>query len=81
MACGGFCLTNYQPEIAESFEDGVDLVMYTDMEDMAQKAEWYLQNEEERAAVARAGCEKVRERFSLRERLSGIMATVEDDMA
>lgn len=81
LACGGFCLTNYQPEIAESFEDGVDLVMYTDMEDMAQKAEWYLQNEEERAAVARAGCEKVRERFSLRERLSGIMATVEDDMA
>ena len=34
MSCGGFCLTNYQPEIAEYFADGQDLVMYTDIADL-----------------------------------------------
>lgn len=80
LACGGFCLTNYQQEIAEIFEDGAELVMYTDMEDLAQKVDWYLQNETERAAIARAGCIKVREQFSMRERLAGILETVEETM-
>ena len=34
LSCGGFCLTNYQPEIAEYFVDGKELVMYTDMADL-----------------------------------------------
>lgn len=80
LAGGGFCLTNYQQEIAEIFEDGTELVMYTDMEDLAQKVEWYLQNETERAAIARAGCAKVRERFPMRERLAEILEIVEETM-
>lgn len=69
LACGGFCLTNYQPEIAELFEDGVELVMYTDMEDLLQKAEYYLAHEEERQQIARAGYEKVKGSFSIRDRI------------
>lgn len=80
LACGGFCLTNYQQEIAEIFEDGTELVMYTDMEDMAQKVDRYLQNETERVAIAQAGCAKVRERFTMRERLAGILEIVEEAM-
>lgn len=80
LACGGFCLTNYQPEIAEFFEDGRELVMYTDMEDLAQKTDWYLQHEEERAAIAAAGYEKVRTCFSMKEKLSEIIQIVEEDM-
>lgn len=81
LSCGGFCLTNYQPEVAEIFEDGTELVMYTDIEDMAQKVDWYLSNENERAAIARAGYIKVREQFSMRERLAGIIRIVEDAMS
>ena len=80
LACGGFCLTNYQPEIAEFFEDGKELVMYTDMEDLAQKIDWYLKHEEERAAIARAGYNKVKEQFSMRERLAELIAIVEEDL-
>ena len=69
LACGGFCLTNYQPEIAEIFEDGVELVMYTDMEDMLQKAEYYLTKEEERKQIAQAGYEKVCNFFSIQDRI------------
>lgn len=76
LACGGFCLTNYQPEIAELFEDGVELVMYTDMADLVQKADYYLQHEEEREAIARAGREKASAQFSLRDRLSDMLQIV-----
>lgn len=65
LACGGFCLTNYQPEIAEYFEDGVDLVMYSGMADLAAKIEYYLSHEEERLTIARNGNQKVRECFDL----------------
>lgn len=77
LACGGFCLANYQPEIAEYFEDGKELVMYTDMEDLVQKADWYLKHDDERSAIAGAGYEKVRELFSIKDRLTGIIETVE----
>lgn len=79
LACGGFCLTNYQPEIAEFFEDGTEIVMYTGMEDMANKVEYYLQHEEERAAVAKAGSKKVREFFDLKEKLVRMLAFVEGE--
>ena len=79
MACGGFCLANYQQEIAELFVDGKELVMYTDMEDLAQKVDWYLEHDDERAAIARAGYEKVRKQFSMRDRLACILEIVERD--
>ena len=69
LACGGFCLTNYQPEIADLFEDGKELVMYTDMEDMVQKARYYLENEEERRQIAQAGYEKVCNCFGVKDRI------------
>lgn len=78
LACGGFCLANYQPEIAEYFEDGRELVMYTDMQDLIQKADWYLKHDDERTAIARAGCEKVKEQFSMKDRLAYILETVEE---
>lgn len=76
LACGGFCITNYQPEIAQYFEDGVELVMYTDMEDLGSKVSWYLQHEEERAAIARAGRKKVEENFVLGRRLAEMLELV-----
>ena len=52
LSCKGFCLTNYQPEIAELFVDGKDLVMYTSMEDLMGKVIYYLNHEEERREIA-----------------------------
>lgn len=80
LACGGFCITNYQTEIAEFFEDGKEIVMYTDMEDLTQKVEWYLQHDEERAAIARAGHRKVKEQFSMRDRLKDMLKIVVEDL-
>ena len=66
LSCGGFCLTNYQPEIAEYFVDGEDLVMYSSMEDLVEKAIYYLENEEERQQIARNGYEKLKVNHNLK---------------
>lgn len=76
LACGGFCLTNYQPEIAEYFEDGVDLVMYSGMADLVAKAEYYLNHEEERIGIAENGSRKVSEEFDLIKRVSQMWEVV-----
>lgn len=80
LACGGFCISNYQTEIADHFEDGKELVMYTDMEDLIQKVEWYLRHDEERMAIAGAGCRKVKEQFSMRDRLKDMLKIVVEDL-
>lgn len=72
LSCGGFCLTNYQPEIAEFFVDGEDLVMYTGMEDLAGKAEYYLCHDEERRRIAANGRKKVLGQWSIENRLKSI---------
>lgn len=79
LACGGFCLTNYQPEIAEYFEDGVDLVMFSGMADLVVKVGYYLEHEEERRAIAERGNSKVRECFSLTKKVGEMWAMVQEE--
>lgn len=76
LACGGFCLTNYQPEIAEYFEDGRDLVMYSSMEDLQEKIAYYLTNKEERSRIARNGMQKIKQHFTLEQRLGEMLQMV-----
>ena len=73
LGCEGFLLTNYQPEIAEYFEDGRELVMYHSMEDLCMKISYYLEHEEERMAIATAGYRKVRELFTYENMVNEIM--------
>lgn len=75
MACGGFVLTNWQKEIAESFAEGEEIVTYSSLEECLAKVEYYLAHEEERRQIAAAGRKKVREMFSYQkglEKLFGI---------
>lgn len=60
LSCGGFCLTNYQPEIARYFTDGEDLVMYSSMEDLVDKVAYYLEHDKEREQIAWNGYEKLK---------------------
>lgn len=75
LASGGFLLSNYQPELAEYFTDGEDLVMYYSLEDALAKCEYYLSHEEERLAIAHNGREKVKALFGYENRLKEILTT------
>lgn len=66
MACGGFVLTNWQQEIVECFEDGVEIALFSSLEECMEKVRYYLKHEEERRRIAVAGQKKVREAFSYR---------------
>lgn len=78
LGCGGFCITNYQPEIAELFEDGRELVLYESVEDLCNKITYYLdsKNEAERKCIALNGQQKVLKEYSLEHRLQDMIGMV-----
>ena len=61
LGCGGFLITNYQAELADIFTLGEDLEVYTSIDELANKVEYYLEHEKEREEIARNGNAKVRE--------------------
>lgn len=73
LGAGGFLLTNYQPEIAEYFIDGQDVVMYESIEDAIEKAVYYINNDEKRSNIARNGHNKASELFSYDKQLKCIL--------
>ena len=64
MAAGGFVLTNFQQEIAENFIIGEHLDTFASESELLEKIAYYLEHEEERARIAVAGCQVVREYHS-----------------
>ena len=73
MGAGGFLLTNYQSEIPEFFNIGEDLEIYTSMEELADKAAYYLEHEDERKRIARSGYEKVKAAHTHRSRMEDML--------
>ncbi len=73
LAAGGFLITNYQSEIAEYFEDGVDLVIAGTPEEMVQKTAYYLEHDAERKQIAINGQKKVLENFAYTKLLPMIL--------
>ncbi len=69
LAVGGFCLTNYQPELDEYFEVGKDLEVYHNLEELEDKIAYYLTHEKERLTVAINGYKRIKDHHSLKARL------------
>lgn len=63
LGAGGFLISNYQPELAEFFENKTELIMYESKEDLLYKTDYYLNHEKERIEIAHNGMEKVRKEF------------------
>lgn len=76
MAVGGFCLTNYQPELEEYFEIGKDLEVYYNLKELEEKIAYYLQHEEQRLRIAINGYKKVRGKHSLKDRMMAVLACI-----
>lgn len=74
MASGGVLFSNYQPELAESFEDNVDVIMYGSLEEAFDKAAYYLEHDKEREKIAINGLEKTKKDFCYSDRLSRMLA-------
>ncbi|MDE5892426.1 MAG: glycosyltransferase [Acetatifactor sp.] len=77
MGAGGALLSNFQPELAEYFEDEKDLILYGSMEDAFAKAEFYLKHEELRKEIARNGYRRVCEDFAYPDKLQQMFETAQ----
>jgi spore maturation protein CgeB len=72
LGAGGFLLSNYQPEIAENFINGEDVVMYESIEDAYEKALFYKEHDDIRRQIAASGHNKTKELFSYEKQLGKI---------
>ncbi len=76
MGSKGFLLTNYQEELLQYFEPGVDFVYYDNYEDLVAKAEYYLSHEAERREIAESGYENVCTNHTLAHRVREMVEVV-----
>lgn len=76
LGCGGFLLSNYQPELLEYFTPNVDCAVYSSMEEAKELTKYYLKHEEERKKIARHGYETAKEYFNYEKQLKQIFEVV-----
>ena len=76
LGCGGFLMTNYQPELEDLFVIGKDLEAYSSIDELIDKCSYYLSHENERAAIARSGYEKVYSAHTHLHRLKEMLSKV-----
>ena len=76
MGAGGFLLSNFQADYLDMFVPGEDFVYYESKEDLLQKIDYYLTHEEERAAIARNGHDKVAAAHTYRHRVREMLERV-----
>ena len=75
LACGGFCLAEWSPELEDLFEVGVELDCYRTLEEMLEKAgHWLEQGPEARAEVGRRGRERILKDHTIRQRVQRLLA-------
>lgn len=72
----GFLCTNKTEAILELFDDGKDLVTYSNLEELLDKIKYYLKNEDERKRIAYSGYQKVLKEHSFNNRLKFILDKV-----
>lgn len=77
MACGCFCLTKYFKGIETMFERGIHLDWWHTFEELEEKIKYYLDNEDERAAIAKQGSLFVRENHTWKDRIEVIKNIME----
>lgn len=76
LGAGGFLMTNYQAEIPLYFKEGEDLICFDGIEDLKEKAAYYLEHETERKEIAWNGYQKVKEHHNYINRIQEILAIV-----
>lgn len=64
MGCGGFLLTNYQPELDEYFTNNAEYVYFDSKEDLLLKAEYFLNHPKERTEIAANALSRITSDFS-----------------
>jgi len=73
MATGTMLLTDRISNIEELFEDRKHLVLYDGLDDMVEKAKYYLAHDDEREKIAQAGYKEVMAKHTIQHRIDVIL--------
>ena len=73
MSTGSFLLTSRNTEVECLFEDGKHCVMYDSLDDMVDKAKYYLAHDYERERIAEAGFQEVRAKHTFAHRAKQVL--------
>ena len=76
---GAFQLISWRPGLHQLFEDGKELVSFTDMGDLVDKIDHYLGSDAERSAIAAAGKARALREHTYTRRLQLLLDTVAGD--
>lgn len=74
--CKGFLLTSDADNLTDYYQDGKEIVIYKDVGDMVDKIKYYLKNDKEREAIARAGYERTLRDHTYEKRFNKIFKTI-----
>ena len=72
MGCGGFLISNYQPEIMEYMKIGEECEVYESLEDLYNKTKFYMKHDDIRNKIAQKGLERIQKDFTFENRINTI---------
>ncbi len=75
-ACGGFQLVDERSELPHLFKPGEEIITFKDIEDLKNKIDYYLENKEEREAIAAKSRIKAVSEHSFERRLEEMLVHV-----
>lgn len=75
MACGGFLLSSFQPELFDYFIPGEDFDYFTSPAEAYEKSAFYLTHEDTRSKIAASGRSKVCQYFDYKTIMSKLFET------
>lgn len=70
--CGGFCITGAADDTENYFIPDREIVIYKDIPDLIEKVRYYLENEDEREHIAKAGYERAIHEHTYKARIADI---------
>lgn len=73
LATNSLLLTNYVPTLSDVFTDGMHLVTYKTLDEMIEKATYFINHEEARELIAQQGYDEVIKKHTYQKRLETIL--------
>jgi spore maturation protein CgeB len=75
-ACGSICFTDYADDLGNYYEIGKETVCFDNNQDLINKIKYYLKNEDEREAIAKAGYERTLREHTFEHRFNEMFKTM-----
>jgi spore maturation protein CgeB len=76
--CRGFLISKRNPELAKCYEEGSEMEMYGDVDELVDKIRYYLEAHGRRKEIAQSGYERTLREHTMERRLTTILQRVVD---